>query len=1371
MFSGRIVWNFKKLIIGLLVYVVYASVCAGRISGQESLLLAGENGPGRGVSNRPSSSGFSGEQLPELLAAAEPPVDDDDDDDEDDSFEISENFSATGSKVWGRASVKGKKIELGGKELYQVLQVVVTVPRIKPGTFKKKWTKQYARVMASELETLIHKPVKVRVTGVQGEDTGSGVFTQILIGERVSGEVLTFLTDEFIKKDTGTMFKGMFGEAVHIEAFADTCIMGSDFEDALEDTPQLVPTLHASIALEDRKATRKNMKFYCPRVAKALRTWLEKNGAASTSTYDFFVDNDEKLGKDKDRGGHKSKPVCNVIIQGPLKEDLVRLQDLIRSIGGYRGKKTKQNVLFSSSLRLGKVHVEGGSLIPAVCGSLPSHVIAQKAPVGTDLDRSVLARRSLFALRSLHVLTLSLAPRASLVRQVIKEVDYVPGATSATLMVAEPTTGKRPFKLNGLAFTSGEPPVTCPCHCPCKATGGRTSVMIHSCPFPEKALNASRVYSFSVAGTDGSENPLPVSYAENTVTPTSPSPTSPSPTSPSPTSPSPTSPSPTSPMPVTFTPNPTPTPTPPVCASPPTAPGGLTVTAGTNSLGMSWSAVTDPTATNLEAFCVASGGTCSSTTVGSTLNTATNIGTTTSYTVASLTAATPYDCFVKVTNACGSTCSTGTSQTVSGCVAPAAPTNVVATPDHSTTGKMTVTWDYAAQKTWAVRCVDNTGSAATCTGASAGVVAAFTCTSSPCSAAVTSLADNTPYICCVVATDTVSSCTSAPAASASATTCTTLTTPTISSVVASAAGELTVSWSAQSNAVSYDYFCAAGTGQACTASPAAGSTYSPAPPVSSSPGAVSGLSAGSYTCFVKSTNSCSNPCSAGAPGVVCSITAPTSVTVTGATASQLDLSWSAVTSPTVASTYKAFCVLRNPQTGTATQTCADTPQGSGVVTVNHPTVSASITGLAANTKYVCYVKAVDSSSCNSACTSGTEYVTSQVGTSSMLTAPTLTTLVFDDGDGPNQGTFPTEKRTELPFDETTCTNENEFPDKRDPTAAQRALQIILNVEGHSKTSYEASIDVQAKFYKALSDLSLAIGTGPVCMRTFNVDNSRHGAGVKTRMWFDTQTDCIAFANYVRARWGPSGDGVLQNSMGTPNTFRDINKGTNNQFATNDFGLPSYTYNGAGGVTIRMITNPQSKCHKWKFPSSSVCTAQLSYFTPGATTRPANPVRNSDTNTCEDQNGDTMPGGGNNSAAGGYIIFALSARYKQDGTGTTGYLNDATFRGHVYRAFKDYFRSLGWSDSTTLLEVGIELRPRHALRDARSATSLSLSLTRAPRSFVRSFSRSRRLTTVRRASASTSGYTQPVVTRPPALRLWRTTGPSTQRRLTRTMTQG
>ena len=515
MFSGRIVWNFKKLIIGLLVYVVYASVCAGRISGQESLLLAGENGPGRGVSNRPSSSGFSGEQLPELLAAAEPPVDDDDDDDEDDSFEISENFSATGSKVWGRASVKGKKIELGGKELYQVLQVVVTVPRIKPGTFKKKWTKQYARVMASELETLIHKPVKVRVTGVQGEDTGSGVFTQILIGERVSGEVLTFLTDEFIKKDTGTMFKGMFGEAVHIEAFADTCIMGSDFEDALEDTPQLVPTLHASIALEDRKATRKNMKFYCPRVAKALRTWLEKNGAASTSTYDFFVDNDEKLGKDKDRGGHKSKPVCNVIIQGPLKEDLVRLQDLIRSIGGYRGKKTKQNVLFSSSLRLGKVHVEGGSLIPAVCGSLPSHVIAQKAPVGTDLDRSVLARRSLFALRSLHVLTLSLAPRASLVRQVIKEVDYVPGATSATLMVAEPTTGKRPFKLNGLAFTSGEPPVTCPCHCPCKATGGRTSVMIHSCPFPEKALNASRVYSFSVAGTDGSENPLPVSYAEH----------------------------------------------------------------------------------------------------------------------------------------------------------------------------------------------------------------------------------------------------------------------------------------------------------------------------------------------------------------------------------------------------------------------------------------------------------------------------------------------------------------------------------------------------------------------------------------------------------------------------------------------------------------------------------------------------------------------------------------------------------------------------------------------------------------------------------------------------------------------------------------
>ena len=803
------------------------------------------------------------------------------------------------------------------------------------------------------------------------------------------------------------------------------------------------------------------------------------------------------------------------------------------------------------------------------------------------------------------------------------------------------------------------------------------------------------------------------------------------------------------------------------CSAPPSAPATPTVAAGTNSLAVSWSAVTDPIVTALDVFCVATGGTCSSAPVGSALTTGTNIGTTTSYTVTGLTASTAYVCFVKVTNSCGTTCSTGGSQTVSGCVPPAAPTSVAAAPDLSTTGKMTVTWDYAAQKTWVVRCVDNTGSSATCTGASAGVVGAFTCTSSPCSAAVTSLADNTPYICCVVATDTVSSCTSAPAASASATTCTTLTVgPTVSSVVASGAGQLTVSWSAQSNAVSYDYFCAAGAGQACSAAPAAGSTYSPAPPVSSSPGAVSSLGAGAYTCFVKSTNSCSTACSSGAAGVVCSITAPTSVTVTRATASQLDLSWSAVTTPTPASTYKAFCVLRNPQTGTAIQTCADTPQGGGVVTVSHPTVSASITGLAANTKYVCYVKAVDSSSCNSACTSGTEYVTSQVGTSSMLTAPTLTTLVFDDGDGPNQGTFPTEKRTELPFDESTCTNENEFPEKRDPTAAQRALQIILNVEGHSKTSYEASIDVQAKFYKALSDLSLAIGTGPVCMRTFNVDNSRHGAGVKTRMWFDTQANCIAFATYVRARWGPGGDGVLQNSMGSPNTFRDINKGTNNQFATNDFGLPAYTYTGQGGVTIRMITNPQSKCHKWTFPTSSVCTAQLSYYTPGATTRPAAPARNTDTNTCVDLNGDTMASGGNNSKAGGYLIFALSARYKQDGTSSTGYLNDATFRGHVYKAFKAYLVSLGVSTSSTLLEVGID-------RDARSALHApeSLTLSHSRSALVRSFARSRRLTTARRASASTSGYTQPVVTRPLAIRLWRTTGPSTHHRLTRTTTQG
>jgi hypothetical protein len=591
---------------------------------------------------------------------------------------------------------------------------------------------------------------------------------------------------------------------------------------------------------------------------------------------------------------------------------------------------------------------------------------------------------------------------------------------------------------------------------------------------------------------------------------------------------------------------------------------------------------------------------------------------------------------------------------------------------------MNVQWTHVASTTWTVKCVDNSGSSATCAGTSVGTVQAFTCTTSLCSTTVTGLTDNTPYICCVDSALTATpTCKSSLASSASVTTCTTPVAPTVSSVTATASDTLTVSWGSVSNAVSYSYFCAAGASQPNTA--ASVGTRNPTPPVASSPGRVSILSPNTYTCFAQSTNACGSTYSSGVGGVICGITPPSTVSVTGATATSLDLSWSAVTGAPAAATYKAFCVRRNPQgTGAATQTCSDT--AFGVVTVNAPTVTATITGLTANTQYACFVKSIDASSCESACSTGTEYLTSQTGTSSMLTQPTLTTLVFDDGADPAAPNLPSDKAPVYPLDERTCTNSNEFPDEKDPSAAARALQIILNVEGYTKPTFENSFDIQAKFYKALSGLSSAIGTGDVCMRIFNVDNSKHGAGVKTRMWFNTQADCIAFATHVRSRWGPSGSGTLQNSMGSPNTFRDINDGTYQQFDTTTFGLSGYTYSGPGGVTIRMITNPQSRCHKWKFPTASVCSAQLTYYTPGATTQPASPTgRNTDTNACENEEDPIVPTTPN-SAMVFQVVFSMSARRKIDGTSTTGYDNDDPFAKHVILAFKSYFNNAGWSPS-------------------------------------------------------------------------------------------
>ena len=293
-------------------------------------------------------------------------------------------------------------------------------------------------------------------------------------------------------------------------------------------------------------------------------------------------------------------------------------------------------------------------------------------------------------------------------------------------------------------------------------------------------------------------------------------------------------------------------------------------------------------------------------------------------------------------------------------------------------------------------------------------------------------------------------------------------------------------------------------------------------------------------------------------------------------------------------------ILTSPHQRPTFRSCGDTQQGTSTVAGAGAGTTASITGLSQSTVYVCYVKSIDSNGCASTCSAGVEYITSQTGTSSLLAEPTLTTLVFDDGAGPNSPLSASEQPAYF-YDESTCTNANEFPDENN-AAGRRALQIILNVEGYDKPAFENSVDIQAKYYKALSDNIADLGFGPVCMRIFNVDNSRHGAGVKTRIWFETQADCVDYAEYI------FNTVMVYSDLGMMNVFRDINYGSNNQFDPSTFGLPGTT---SGGVTVRMVTNPMSRCHKWNFPDASVCSAQLDYFEAGATSQPLNPTRNND----------------------------------------------------------------------------------------------------------------------------------------------------------------
>ena len=356
-------------------------------------------------------------------------------------------------------------------------------------------------------------------------------------------------------------------------------------------------------------------------------------------------------------------------------------------------------------------------------------------------------------------------------------------------------------------------------------------------------------------------------------------------------------------------------------AAPPSSPTPtLTAPAGGVTMDLAWASVTDPTVTKLEAFCTLSTvlSSCpdpTSEATGTVSTVTTGISGATSYTVTGLSGSTAYSCFVRITNDCGTTCSSAAGLTTPCSSLPASPSGLASVSDPATSGKLDLSWTGAAGETYLVKCVDDSSGIATCsdTAAGAGQVSGICNGGSPpqCAASVTGLTDETPYTCCVVAVDS-GGCESLPASTLSPTKpCTTPIAPAITSVVASASDSLTIFWGSVSNAVTYNYFCAA-SGGTCGSSPVGTGGLA----VPSSPGTVTGLTAAAYSCFVESVNSCGTTCSTASSGVICSISAPSNLRVTGATDDQLDLTWDAATG---ASTYDAFCVLK-VGAGAGTQT-------------------------------------------------------------------------------------------------------------------------------------------------------------------------------------------------------------------------------------------------------------------------------------------------------------------------------------------------------------------------------------------------------------------------------------------------------------------
>ncbi len=272
-----------------------------------------------------------------------------------------------------------------------------------------------------------------------------------------------------------------WGPYVHTEAISYTCVVKKDGSDP-EEAAGLTPTLIAAIALGDRLPAFMNATGI-KKMTDAMRNALLPEVAIINTNW-FIDDND----------GNTRKPVLNLMIQGPSR---ARLEQLGITIQKIQKRKVPSSAVWPSTLKLGTVHVEGGSLIPRICMMKTSANIKDAMPK-------------------------------------LQKLTYIAGSKQAILVVEPPKLGKPPFTLKAYAQASTTPKDDRSCDC---GEGGRRKLSQTSsgvvCDFQSK-LNPQATYTFSITSIDATGQvspeakvpapPSPVAVPPPTVLPSPPVP-------------------------------------------------------------------------------------------------------------------------------------------------------------------------------------------------------------------------------------------------------------------------------------------------------------------------------------------------------------------------------------------------------------------------------------------------------------------------------------------------------------------------------------------------------------------------------------------------------------------------------------------------------------------------------------------------------------------------------------------------------------------------------------------------------------------------------------------------------------------------------